>query len=240
MATFERDDATIRYEVQGSGNPVLMIAPGGMRSCIDVWKRVQPDLVGLVAQTHTAVTMDQRNAGQSTAPVRAEDTWGTYIADQLALMTHLGFERFSVVGVCIGGAYIAGIAKAAPERLVSAAMFQPIGFEENRPAFFEMFDAWAQDIAADHPEADAATWESFRTNMYGHDRLTFNATREDIAAIKAPLLVFLGNDLYHPSSTSRSIAELAPNATLVEQWKEPEHHDATKKALREFLTANPS
>lgn len=36
MATFERDDATIRYEVQGSGAPVLMIAPGGMRSCIDV------------------------------------------------------------------------------------------------------------------------------------------------------------------------------------------------------------
>jgi hypothetical protein len=42
------------------------------------------------------------------------------------------------------------------------------------------------------------------------------------------LLALLGNDLHHSESTSREIASLAPNATLIEKWKEPEHHAAAK------------
>lgn len=49
------------------------------------------------------------------------------------------------------------------------------------------------------------------------------------------LLVLLGNDLHHPESTSREIASLAPNATLIEKWKEPEHHAAAKQAVERFL-----
>ena len=52
------------------------------------------------------------------------------------------------------------------------------------------------------------------------------------------LLVLLGNDLYHPESSSRVLAELAGAATLIEQWKEPEHHAAAKTAVAEFLAAN--
>ena len=32
----------------------------------------------------------------------------------------------------------------------------------------------------------------------------------------------MGDDLYHPQSTSRKIADLAPNATLLEKWKSSE------------------
>ena len=31
------------------------------------------------------------------------------------------------------------------------------------------------------------------------------------------------------------VAALAPNATLIELWKEPEHQPAAKKAVEEFL-----
>jgi hypothetical protein len=41
--------------------------------------------------------------------------------------------------------------------------------------------------------------------------------------------------LHHPQSTSRELAALAPNATLIEQWKEPEHHAAAKRAVETFL-----
>jgi hypothetical protein len=47
--------------------------------------------------------------------------------------------------------------------------------------------------------------------------------------------VLLGNDQYHPESSSRELATLAPNATLIEHWKKPEHHPAAKKAVEEFL-----
>ena len=38
-------------------------------------------------------------------------------------------------------------------------------------------------------------------------------------AIETPLLVAMGDDLYHPESTSRTIAAHAPNVTFVEEWK---------------------
>ncbi len=227
------DGARIRYEVQGEGKPLLMIAPGGMRSAIDFWERLPIDLVGLLAERHRVITMDQRNAGESTALVSGSDGWDTYTADQLALMDHLGAERFAIVGMCIGGAYIANLWLHAPERIERAVMLQPIGLDENRDAFQELFDGWAAELKADR-EASDAEWASFRTNMFGGEFL-FAATREQVATIAAPLLVCMGDDRYHPSSISRAVAELAPNATLLEHWKEPEHHGAFTKALDEFL-----
>ena len=50
--------------------------------------------------------------------------------------------------------------------------------------------------------------------------------------------MLLGNDLYHPESSSRTLAELAPNATLVEDWKELEHHASAMAATAEFLAAH--
>jgi hypothetical protein len=49
------------------------------------------------------------------------------------------------------------------------------------------------------------------------------------------MLVRLGNDLYHPSETSREIARLAPNTELVEEWKEPEVVADAVQRVREFL-----
>jgi hypothetical protein len=34
------------------------------------------------------------------------------------------------------------------------------------------------------------------------------------------MLVFAGNDIYHPNSSSKHLAALAPNAQLIEDWKE--------------------
>jgi hypothetical protein len=49
------------------------------------------------------------------------------------------------------------------------------------------------------------------------------------------MLVLLGNDLHHPQATSRELAALAPNATLIEHWKEPEYHPAARQAVETFL-----
>ncbi|MEE2672444.1 MAG: hypothetical protein VX466_01530 [Myxococcota bacterium] len=37
---------------------------------------------------------------------------------------------------------------------------------------------------------------------------------------ETPLLVLMGDDLYHPQVTSREVADLAPNAELVERWND--------------------
>lgn len=233
MAVFARDGVRIRYEVHGEGPPLLMIAPGGMRSALEYWDRLPLDLVGFLAETHRVITMDQRNAGESTAPVTPTDGWDSYTADQLALMDHLGVERFAVVGMCIGGAYIANLCRHAPERIERAVMLQPIGLDDNRDAFVELFDGWAAELKPDRDASDA-DWAAFGAHMFGGEFL-FAATHEQVASIETPLLVCMGDDHYHPSSISRAIVELAPHATLLEHWKQPEHHAAFTAALCDFL-----
>jgi pimeloyl-ACP methyl ester carboxylesterase len=237
MPIFTRGDISLYYEEHGSGFPLLMIAPGGMRSTVSFWERAPWNPIPHLATHYRVIAMDQRNAGQSKAPIRATDSWQVYTEDQLALLDHLGVNRFHVAGMCIGGSYIMGLIKAASQRVVSAVLFQPIGIDNNRQAFFDMFDGWAKEQRAAHPEADDATWESFKHNMYGSDFL-FSVSRDFVKSCPTPLLVLLGNDMYHPQVTSRDIVALAPHATLIEQWKELEHQAAAQTAIKRFLATH--
>jgi pimeloyl-ACP methyl ester carboxylesterase len=237
MPIFTRGDVSLYYEEHGSGFPLLMIAPGGMRSTVSFWDRVSWNPIPHLATHYRVIAMDQRNAGQSKAPIRATDSWHVYAEDQLALLNHLGVNRFHVAGMCIGGSYSMGLIKADPQRVASAVLFQPIGVDNNRQAFLEMFDGWAKEQRAAHPEADDATWETFKQNMYGGDFL-FNVSRDFVKSCFTPLLVLLGNDMYHPAVTSRDIVALAPNAKLIEQWKELEHQASAIEAIKRFLATH--
>lgn len=234
MPICAQGDVRINYEVIGSGPPVLLIAPGGMRSAFALWANMPWNPLEALADSFQLVAMDQRNAGESWAPIAPTDSWNVYTADQLGLLDHLGIDQFSVVGMCIGGPYVMGLVKAAPTRVERAVMLQPIGLDNNRHAFYEMFDAWAGEIAQDHPEADPAALASFRSHMYDGDFM-FNATRDDVAACPVPLLVLMGDDLYHPQSVSREIASIAPDVRFVEQWKDASVLDETNRTIHEFL-----
>jgi pimeloyl-ACP methyl ester carboxylesterase len=238
MAYFEDGDRRIYYEVHGEGFPVLLIAPGGMRSAVSFWEGTPWNPITQLAPHYRVIAMDQRNAGHSEAPISAADGWDTYTADQLALLDHLGVDRFHVAGMCIGGPYILGLIKAAPERVASAVVFQTIGLDANREAFFDMFDSWANEIRPQHPEVPAEAWEAFKHSMYDTDDVLFTADEDWLRSCSTPMLVLLGNDLYHPESSSRLLAEIAPAATLVEHWKEPQHHPAAMAAVEDFLAAH--
>lgn len=233
MPFFESDHRRIHYVIEGDGEPVFTIAPGGMRSAHTLWEG-QPWDPRQLAGEYTVIGMDQRNAGESTAPVSGEDGWSTYTTDQLALLDHLGVDRCHVIGMCIGGPYIMGLLTTAPERFTSAVLLQPVGISDNRTELRGMFDDWAEALTADHPEASEADWASFRSNMWDGE-FVLTATPDQVASVDTPLLVAMGNDIFHPASTSRQIVDLAPNATLIDQWREPEHVPAANTAIRSFL-----
>ncbi len=234
MAELRRDSISIHYDVEGDGYPVLLIAPGGMRSANELWLNVPWNPRAALAGDYQVIGMDQRNAGRSTAPVSASDGWDTMTGDQLALLDHLDVERCHVVGMCIGGPYIMNLLTTAPARFTAAVLLQPVGIEGNREALCEMFDQWAGALAPDHHDVTADDWHSFRSNMWDGD-FVLTATREQVAAVETPLLVAMGNDIYHPASTSREIADLAPNATFVDTWKEGEPLAEFDATVREFL-----
>ena len=237
MPFFERDDTRIYYEIHGGGPPVLALAPGGMQSSIPIWGGVSYNAVERLASNYQVIVMDQRNAGQSTAPITGGDGWRDYTADQIALLDHLGVERFHAAGMCIGGSFIMGLAEAVPERLASAVMLQTIGYDDNRETFFELFDSWSAGVKPAHPSVGEDEWAKFRSTMFGGDFL-FNVSEDVVARCQIPLLVLMGEDVYHPEATSRRVAELAPHATLIERWKEGADAMAASAAIDAFLAAH--
>ena len=234
MPVFTKDDITIHYEITGDGFPLLLFAPGGMRSAISYWTGGAWNPIDALSPHFKVIAMDQRNAGKSTAPVTAADGWHSYTRDHLNLLDHLEIDKCHLLGGCIGGPYCLGVMAADPDRVAAAVLQQTIGLEDNRQAFYDMFDGWAENLKQSRSDFSDHDLKQFRANMYDGD-FVFNVDREFVRQCQIPMLVLMGNDLYHPQSTSREIAELAPNATLVEKWKEPDVVDKTVATVIDFL-----
>lgn len=238
MPHVETNSANIYYEEAGDGFPLLLIAPGGMKSAIGFWQGMAWNPMVELADRYRVIAMDQRNAGKSSAPVTATDGWHTYAEDQLGLLDQLGVERFHVMGMCIGGPYAMGLINAAPQRVASAVLFQSIGLmagASNRPVFYDMFDSWAEQLKPTMNATDA-DWHAFRSNMYDSDDFLFNVGDRFVQNCTAPLCVLEGNDLYHPQETSQRLRTLAPNALYIEHWKDDESRGPAMVRVEEFLT----
>ena len=239
MPLFERAGTSLYFEEFGTGYPLLLFAPGGMRSAIEFWHRSPFDPTREFAADFRVIAMDQRNAGRSRAPVTASDNWDTYTADHVALLDHLGLRRAHVMGGCIGSSYCLNIIKNAPDRISSAVLQNPIGLHENREAFREMFDGWAKELARDRADVNERDLASFRENMYGAD-FVFCVSRDFVRGCQTPLMLLAGDDVYHPAPISREIAELAPNLEYVPEWKSADAAPLAVERARAFLKKHQS
>jgi pimeloyl-ACP methyl ester carboxylesterase len=235
MPTFERAGVHIHYEEAGAGFPVLLLAPGGMRSSIPFWDKAPFHPVRELSDEFRVIAMDQRNAGRSSAPITAEDGWHSYTDDHLALLDHLGVQRAHLLGGCIGAAFSLALIERAPERVASAILQQPIGLSPyNREVFYDLFDSWADELEAGGRGMASEARAAFRERMYGGD-FVFSVPPSVVEACPVPLLVLRGDDIYHPSETSTRIAELAPRADLIPSWKGGEDLARARVRVREFL-----
>lgn len=245
---FERPGASIYYEVHGptSGYPLLLLAPGGMNSVASMWgeRPGQPgepmpwiDPRRVLCDQFRVISMDQRNAGRSTAVVGPEDGWHAYAADQLALLDHLGMRSTHVMGGCIGSSYALALCEKAPGRVTAAVLQNPIGLtKDNRNKFLDMFDQWAAALRSGRAEVSEEALSAMRENMFGGD-FVFSVSRDFVRACPVPLLVLAGHDEFHPTEVAEEIASLAPRAELVLDWAGPALHDQTERKIRDFLSA---
>ena len=235
MPTFSRGEITIHFEVHGSGPPLLLLAPGGMRSAIGFWDRQPYHPVREFAEQFRVIAMDQRNAGESRAPISAADGWHSYTDDHLALLDQLEIERCHLLGGCIGAAFALALIERAPERVRSAVLQQPIGWSgSNREVFYELVDGWALELSQQRQDVSLEAVSVLRENMYGRD-FVFSVARDVVARCPVPLLVLRGNDVYHPASTSAEITRLAPNAELISDWKTGDDVQRAVARVRAFL-----
>jgi pimeloyl-ACP methyl ester carboxylesterase len=232
---FTHGDTTIYYEEHGSGFPLLLIAPGGMNSAIELWSAATINPLDAYSEDFRLIAMDQRNAGRSTGPLEVADPWGAYAGDQLALMDHLGVESFHVMGACIGGSFALKLIEQAPQRIAAAVLQQPVGVTpDNEPLYDAMWRGWADQLRRRRADVDAAEVEAFATRMWAGD-FVLSVSRDFVRACSTPLLVLPGVDRYHPTETGREIAGLALHARLVEPWKDRQHVGPATSAVRDFL-----
>ncbi|OWU72675.1 alpha/beta hydrolase [Marinibacterium profundimaris] len=83
----------IGYSRGGQGAPVLLLH--GFPQTRAMWREIAPKL----ARDYTVIAADLRGYGESSAPGGVEGmTFREMAADQAALMSALGFERFHLVG----------------------------------------------------------------------------------------------------------------------------------------------
>lgn len=240
MPTLEHHGAHIHYSDSGAPDgmqdrpALLLFAPGGMKSAQALWANAPFDPREALADQCRIIAMDQRNAGASTAPIAADHGWHSYTDDHLALLDHLGIERAVVMGMCIGGPYCLALMARAPERVSAAVLLQPIGLDDNREAFGQMFDGWMAELQPARPDVQPEDWAALRSNMFDGD-FVFSVSRDFVRGCETPMLVARGNDLYHPASVSEEIVALAPNAALIGEWKASPAREHALQRIRGFI-----
>jgi pimeloyl-ACP methyl ester carboxylesterase len=246
MPTFTYADAEIHYEVHGQGFPLLLYAPGGLKSQLDYWKASPADPtqpapwmnpMKALSDRFTVVGMDQRNAGKSRAGVKADHGWHTYAEDHFALMDHLGFQKFAVMGGCIGGSFCLEAIEHDPRRVTAAVLQNPIGLWENSDTWDAAVKGFGETVRARDPSITQETVDSFGRNMFGSD-FVFSVTRDFVKNCRTPLLLQPGTDKPHPAHTSTEIAALAPNIEVQKDWRGPQFLDESIRRVRAFLDKN--
>jgi pimeloyl-ACP methyl ester carboxylesterase len=243
MPFLNRPDSRLAYQTYGSGFPVLLFAPGGLRSRMDMWSspfgsppRPWVDWTqALPTAGFKAIAMDQRNAGRSQAEIRADHGWHTYAADHLALMDHLGFQRFHVLGGCIGGSFCLKVVEMAPHRVTAAVLQNPIGLHSEHPEYFpDSHAAWGLEQREARPELDYGAVEAFGQNMWNRD-FVFSVDRSFARTCPVPTMLLPGSDTPHPAAISAELAGLLPGVEVLTDWRGPEHLVTQEARVVAFL-----
>jgi len=150
------DGITTRYEVIGTGPPLLMLSPGGFDSTLESWRTVgvyrQLDLLERLSARYTCITFDRREAGRSGGRLERL-TWVGYVAQAIGLLDHLGVERAHVIGGCVGCSTAAALAVAHPQRVRSMVLYSPAGGMKYR---MKQLDRFARHLAFVQAEGLAA------------------------------------------------------------------------------------
>ncbi len=124
------DGIKTRYEVVGSGPPILMYAPGGFDAVIEKWRTAgayqRTKMLDHLAKTYQCILFDRRECGESGGRVERV-TWAQYVAQGKGLLDHLNIERAHVMGGCMGCCPATAFGVMHPERVLSLVLFWPVG-----------------------------------------------------------------------------------------------------------------
>jgi pimeloyl-ACP methyl ester carboxylesterase len=171
MATAIIDGITTRYEVTGSGPPILMYSPAGFDATLDKWRTqgvyAKIKLLEHLPKSYTCITFDRRETGQSGGRVE-RITWTQYVAQGVGLLDHLKFERAHIMGGCMGVPCATAFGVKHPERVQSLILYWPVGGAKYRLSSHQRF-AIHLAYLNEHSLADVVTLAQSSGKSFGED-----------------------------------------------------------------------
>ena len=130
MAFVVVDDIRTRYEVVGSGPPLLMYAPAGFDATLEKWTTqgvyAKTNLLQHLSKKYSCIIFDRRECGQSGGRVERV-TWADYVVQGKGLLDHLNIKRAHLMGGCMGCSPVAAFAAAHRETVISMILYWPVG-----------------------------------------------------------------------------------------------------------------
>ena len=243
---YEKGPVRIHFVESGSGYPLLLIPGGGLNSSISFFTGNSPfNPLEEFKGEYRCIAADLRNAntGQSSGPLDIDRPWDSHTDDQLALMDHLGVDKFVVMGFCIGGPFIWNLLKRAPDRIAAAVLAQPVGFRPEMPTLLYdgSMQGWGPDLVKRRSDITMDMVEKYLTRLYKNPAdFVFTVTRDFVRQCQTPVLVMPDDIPPHPYAVAMESAMLAPKAEVTMfPWKEPK--DRIPLAVRQihsFLRAH--
>ena len=226
---------------------MLIIPGGGLNATIaGLATRLAPfNALEEFKGEYRCIAADMRNAngGQSSGPLEIDRPWDAYTDDHIALMDHLGIDKFLVLGYCIGGPFIWNLLRRVPDRVVAGVLAQPSGSrpEKRDLPYDNGLKTWAPDFIARRPELTMDMADRFLTKMFRtNPDFVFTVTRDFVRQCRTPLLIMPDDIPPHPYEVAMESAMLAPNAQIsLYPWKDPpERVPVAVRHVHSFLKAN--
>ena len=170
MATAIIDGITTRYELIGSGPPLLMYAPGGFDATVQKWSALgvygRIKLLDHLPKQYTCILFDRRECGASGGRVERM-TWAHYVRQGKGLLDHLRIERAHIMGGCMGCCPVLAFGVMHPQTTLSMLLYWPVGGAKYRISSHQRF---AEHLAFVQQNGLAAV-----TALVGKDGKAFGA-----------------------------------------------------------------
>jgi len=227
----EVDGVTLRYEMSGEGDEVLILIHH-MGGTLESWAEILPKL----NKTRRVLRFDMRGAGLS-EKIRGAAEIDVLASDISALLDALGITgKVCAVGIAIGGAVAIRFAARFGERVSSLVVTSPAtGIPvERRPRTLKLADNIEQQgirtladeiMTRTYPVAlrsDPKAFDDARSQLISNDPASLAAfyrmlahleMEEDFPKVTCATLVFAGShDEVRPPSTVEKLALSLPNA----------------------------
>ncbi len=130
MATVTIAGLPTRYEVVGSGPPLLMLAPGGFDATIEKWSTLgvyaRIKLLDHLPAKYTCILYDRRECGQSGGRIEPV-TWLHYVEQGKGVLDHLGYPAAHLIGGCMGCSVAIAFAAKYPDVVKGMILWWPVG-----------------------------------------------------------------------------------------------------------------